>query len=278
MGGGAKLPPYLPLTLPNLELYLDGRLGLGAFADGASVTTWADQSGHSPGRDAIHQTGGTDPTMGRSGTNLTPKGAPTVAFLPAGTKAANDAAGLGSRTPFVWTPPGLRGYTFYWYGQALLKSLTGYNFVNQVAFAGDSTNAKVQFLTDSGAGLGARSNQFGLVDDRGGGNPLTFGATSGIASRWTLNALVLPPPDNNTVPARYYVNGALQPLTTGSPANWLSTVALTPTTASFAVGNTTGLNVSFRGNQGAVIWYSDTHSQATIDLFTLWAGIFLGLT
>lgn len=263
LGGGAKISPFLPLSFPNLELYLDSRLGVSSFADGANVTTWPDQSGHSPGQDAIHNL--IDPTMGRTGSNLTPRGTPSVVF-----QVADDTQGLQCRTAKNWTPVNTRGYTIYYYGKTLSKTVGGnYFFVNQNVFSFDSANFHVQHVQDTGG-----TRNYGLVDDAGGGNPHKFGTTASISGNWALQTLVLPPPNNNTVPCKYYVN-AVQIAQTGGPANYVSTQA---GVSGYALGNTTNFNIAFRGNIGAYFIFSDNHSDATIALFNLWASLFFGLT
>ena len=262
-GGGGRISPFLPLTFPGLELYLDSRLGLSSVTDGSNVSLWPDQSGHSPGQDAI--TNLLDPTMGRSGVNLTPKGKPSVVF-----KVSNDTQGLQCRTAKSWTPVNTNGYTFYYYGLTLAKSLVGYSFINQDVFAFDAANFHAFHLQDSGGA----PRSYGFIDDAGGGNPHRFGTEASIDNKWALQTLVLPPPNNNTVPCQYFVN-AVQIAQVSGPANYVSTQQLT---SGYALGNSTGFNIAFRGNIGAYFIFSRTHTAAQIALFTLWAGIFFGLS
>ena len=258
MGGAGMLRG--PLQFAGLELYLDSRLSLSGFANGANVTSWLDQSGHSPTRDAIHNT--VDPTMGRTGGNLTPKGAPSVVF-----QVANDAQGLQARSTFTWPNPNANGWTVYWYGKALNKAAPPYGFVNQVVWAGDAANVHFQALVDSGG-----PRQFGYIDDAGGGNPHRFGTTASIAGNWHLHTIVLPSPNNNTVNGRYYLDGVLQTQVAG-PATYKVSIA---GAGGYALGNTTGFNVAFDGNLGWLGWFSRTHSQADIDALKLWTSIFFG--
>ena len=265
MGGGAKLHPYLPLVItPSfLELYLDSRLGTSGFANGANVNLLPDQSGHSPARDAI--TNLVDPTMGRSGVSLTPNSVATINF-----RGNNDAQGLQGRTQFNWPAITTRGYTLYWYGLTEQKTVGPYSLVNQVVFAGDPANWHTQHVLNSGGGTAS----CGLVDDAGGGAPKRFVLSANIVNKWQLHTLVLPSPNNNTVAARYYINGVQQSQIGGGATYQCSQTGV----SSYFLGNTGGFNVAFRGNIGAYFLYSTTHSVGTIGLFATWADVFFGLT
>lgn len=265
LGGGTRFPPFFPLTLSHLELYLDSRLSLSGFADGANVTTWVDQSGHSPTRDAIHSTTGlVDPTMGRGAANLTPRGVPTVVW-----KGNNDAQAMESRGTFVVPNPTLRGHTHYWYGKTLQKTApVPYSFVNQLVFDGDPANWHFSFVMDSG-GL---PQSVGWIDDAAAGNPHRFSTSASIQNNYHLHTVVLPSPNNNTVNGRYYIDG-VQIAQVSGPAVYKTSIN---GVSGYVIGNSFGFNVSLSGNTGFHIWYSDTHSDATIALFALWSRIFWG--
>jgi len=265
-GGGAKLPAFLPRIInPSfLELYVDSRNGLSSFADGAAVTLWPDFSGHSPARDAITNT--VNPTMGRSGINLTPKGTETVVW-----KTGSDAQGLIGRTQFTWPLITTRGYTLHFYGLVEAKTTpVPYSFVHQSVWGGDTANFHLIHGINSGDG----NERYGLVDDFGGGNPHRFGTFASISGKWVHHALVLPPPNNNTVPCKYFINGT-QIAQTSGPANYAC--AQTGISA-YSLGNAMNFVVALRGNIGAYFIYSIEQSAATIALFSTWADTFFGIT
>jgi hypothetical protein len=266
-GGGALLPG--PGNFSNLELYLDSRLGLSGFADGANVNLWPDQSGHSPARDAIPTVGGggptLDPTMGRTGANLTPAGAASVVW-----KGNRDDQALAGRTQFNWPQPSLRGYTLYFYGLTEQKTIGPYSFVNQTVFGLDPTNFHLQHTVNTGGA----PQSYGFIDDAGGGNPHRFGTSASVQGKWALHTVVLPPPNNNTVPGLYYLNGVLIAQTAG-PANYQ---ASDTGVSSYGIGNNLGLNVALRGNIGWYAVYSEAHAASRIALLTLWTKVFFGLT
>lgn len=260
-GGVIGVPGPTDAQFGTLEWYVDSRLGLGAFADGANVTTWADQSGHSPTRDSVHQVGWNDPVMIRSGSNLTPKGTPTVRWaIPDAVKPQ----GLASSS-FVW-PATTNGYTFYFYGRVHQKTTPAWAFLDQDWFAGGAGNAFGNSFNANGAG------SIGFIDNNGTGNPHAFNTEASIDNRWLLHTIVLPPPNGGTVPMRYYLNGVSQPQISG-PANWNSNVgANTP----FGLGNSLSANISMRSEMGFGLWYSRAHSQAQISLLSIWASIYFG--
>ncbi len=267
---------FSPLSLPNLELYLDSRLGTSAFADGASLTTWPDFSGHSPIRDAViaaySGAGFVAPTIWKTtGAQLTPTGRPTVEW---GLTTAFPGNILGSAGTFLWPDTATRGYTFYYYGRTISKVTPTWPFVNQVAFGSNNAISALrpELVLDLGTGI-PTPRSIGAVDDAGGGNPHSFNLLSTISNTWKLHTWIFPVPNNNTTPMSYFLNGVSQAQVSG-PANWQ---AATGTTRYNVGGNFTG-NVVVRGNQGFFLWFSDTHSQGIIDLFVNWASAYWGLT
>src|SRR5207248_6450995 len=112
--GQSALPAFYPSSLPNLQLYLDTRLGLGSVLDGGAISTWPDQSGHSPTRDAVAQAGWNKPTLSRTGGNLSPKGKPSAVWA---TPDNPTPQGLGAAGTIGAWPSIAAGYTIYWYGR-----------------------------------------------------------------------------------------------------------------------------------------------------------------
>lgn len=275
-GGGAKLPAFLPLFIDHLELYLDSRLGVGSTADGALLSTWEDLSGHSPTRDAVSQSASSfvDPTYwSTTASQLTPNGLPSVQW---GLTTASPGNILASAGIFPWPDITPRGYTFYYYGRVLGKTTPTYPAVNQGWFGPTNKIATFagQNLFDSGTGP-APGRSVGVVDTAGGGNPHQFSQRSLIDNQWRLHTIIWPTPFNNTVPCRYFIDAVEQAQVAG-PTNFdlgggIGTVAYT-------LGNLWNGNTVVRGNQGYCCWYSDTHSQARINLFKVWTDLFFGLT
>ncbi len=261
VGGG--VPLLGPSLFSDLELYLDSRLGTSGFIDGANVSLVPDQSGHSPNRDAI--TFAVDPTMGRSGTNLSPRGQPTL-----NCRGNNDAQGLQSRGTFVVPPiTASKGHTFYFYGLSEAKSTPApYSFVNQAWFAGDPANWHFQGIANSGGGTASWS----FVDDAGGGAPHRYVLSAALAGQWHLHTVVLPPPNNNTMSAVYYVDG-FPVAQIGGPATYQTSIG---GVSGYGFLNTLGFNIAYRGNAGWMGWYSRDHTAATVAALARWTGIIFG--
>lgn len=258
-GGTAGFGPYFPLSLPNLELYLDSRIGISA-ADGAAFAPWLDQSTNA--RDAIAAGGSFLNPVYHSASSLTPKGKATVEW---GTATAFPGNALGSAS-FGWPLIGTRGYTTYWYGKPIAKTAAPYPFINQTAWNRGNANQSVGLLLDDGSG------GVGIQDDNGGGAPHVFSSLSTVGGGWHVFTSVFPVPDNNTVPCRFYVDGALKSQVSG-PTNYVSSLAGND---SYILGNAGNGNTVVRGFQGFFLWYSDTHSLATINQVKTWAGIYFG--
>ena len=270
--GGRLLSPYLPLLYPHLELYLDSRLGISGVADGATLASWADQSGHSPTRDGATASafGFTDPTYwSTTASKLTPKGKPVVEW---GLTTASPGNLLKSTGSFLW-PTQARGYTFYYYGLTVTKTTPTYPAVNQGWFGATNTISALAPLNilDSGTGP-APGRSIGIADDNGGGNPHQFSQLSAISNQWKMHTIVYPTPMNGTLPPLYYLNGVAQTEVAG-PGN-LTLVG--PGTNFYTLGGNWTGNIVVKGRQGFALWFSDIHSQATISLFNLWASIFFG--
>lgn len=245
-----------PATEAHCELYLSSILGMSSYVNGASVTSWPDQSGNA--RHAVSLGGFTQPVF--STADLTPLGKNTV-------KWAGVLDALANASAFTWPTIATRGYTFYHYCRTEAKSAPPYDFVNQVVFARGSTSG-LGILAHSGGGAG----KYGFVDDAGGGAPKVFGTHASIANQYHLHTIVLPSPNNGTVPLRYYLDGVLQ-TQTGGGTNYQSSLVGTDT---YILGQGSSGNVTFQGKQGFFIWYSDTHAQAKIDQFVSWAGSVFG--
>src|SRR5690242_10645713 len=106
-GGGVL---FSPQALPNLELYLDSRLGVTG-ADGSTVTAWPNQASTGTARDGLPDTGN-----GNAGNVILKKNAPTS---PSGVQTLlfsgvdfPSAPVFRSRTAFQW-PSISQGYTLY---------------------------------------------------------------------------------------------------------------------------------------------------------------------
>lgn len=264
---GRRAQPFSPFNFPNLELYLDSRFGVTA-ADGATFGTWEDQTANS--RDALTRTadGFTDPTYWSSTVaNLTPNGQPTVEWGLTTAFPGNILASAAFAFPTM-----ARGYTFYHYERVLAKTAGPYPSVNQVMLAGHNgalVTVMPQLLLDSGGA----NRRLGIVDAAGGGAPKEFDTLASIAGAWKIHTVIFEAPGNNTTPCHYFVNGVEQTQFAGNPFG-----DFVMGMQGYSIGGAVNGNVVARCRQGFFIWYSDTHNQATINLFVAWAAALWGLT
>lgn len=269
-----RVVPFSPLQIPNLELYLDSRLGVPGATDGNTFGTWNDQSGHA--RNAVSMGGAppfVDPTYWiTTGANLTPTGQPTVEW---GLTTAFPGNALASAA-FLW-PVMTRGYTFYSYELISGKTAGPYPFVNQVIWAG-WTGAFVttppQLAFDTGTGP-APGRSLGAIDVAGGGNPHQYSQRSTVDALWRIKTWVWNPPINNTTTIDFYVNNVAQAQVAG-PAN--GDLGAGPGTQRYSIGGAANGNVCARCRQGFFLWYSDAHDSATRALFLAWANTLWGLS
>lgn len=262
--GGALLPPYYPSSLSGLQLYLDTRLGLSSVLDTGNISTWPDQSGHSPTRDAVAQAGWNTPTLARSGTNLTPKGLPSAVWA---TPDAVTPQGLGAAGSIGAWPSLAAGYTIYWYGRPHQKTTPAWGFVNQHWFGSDGGSGTNVFGIMN---TGGAPQSYGIQDNAGGGNPHRFGTTASVVEGWHLFTLQLPA-GSGSVPCRFWVDGVEITQVSG-PANYTSGIG----TGQYILGNSIAGNISMRAEMGFLAWYNTAHSAAQIALFKLWASIYWG--
>jgi hypothetical protein len=247
--GGRLIPSDFPLS-PNfahLEEYYDSR-GL-TFANGATVTTWPDLSGHSPTRDmtTVGLIGGmVGPTMIASGGQLSPKGKGLVSF-----NGTNSGLTTGTINPF---PVGTRGHTFYTYARWAHTSAPPAAFAGAVIWITSLFNSVCKEL-------GLQTVGTNLLYTRDSGGFHTAGASpSGIHQI----AVVMTPP-NVLV---FYVDGVVRATSTYT----LGGNAADTTALSDCINN----NVPLNADMGHFVWYSDAHTAAQVALFYLWASIYWG--
>lgn len=115
-----------PLSLAP-KLYLSSLLGLSGFADGASVTSWPDQSASGFNAAAADTT---FPVMRRTGFRVSANGSPTVSFDGL-TQGIGDAGDLTTNIPYT------NGLTVIAYGR-MYGSVSGPSFCSVVWQPGTS--------------------------------------------------------------------------------------------------------------------------------------------
>lgn len=235
--GGRLLPPFFPLNLPNLEEYYDARTPALTLANGANVNPWVDLSGKS--RNMNNFPFDNPPTLIKTGSNLSPKGKPLVAA-----NGVDQSLITGTINPMP--NPNTRGYSFHVYGNWLASG--GGGIIWQ-----DDTGLRPQLIINTSNGDLAWRDTANVRNFPGQGltgfHLYSFVFALGGAGR-------------------VYRDGVL----VGS-ATW--TIAYNTMAATILFCNQVQ-NAHLPVREGFFCWYSDTHSAATVSLFSLWTSIFWG--
>lgn len=218
-----------PATLPHLEWYLRADTLTGV--NGSPVTTWPDSSGHSPARDAAG--GGTVlPTLQ---VGASPNGLNMVQYH---TSAQSNHTGSFGNTPGITN---VRGYTFYLYYRQ--QDLT----LGQI-FLNIPTGTGLQITNVNAAAFGNGQPDGVIVIHNGG-----FASAGAMTAGVHVTSIVFPPPTITGI-GRTYQDGVLK----------LShTWAWNDIEGPYNVGINGNFANPFHGQFGALIMYSDNHSDAT---------------
>lgn len=235
-GGGAGLPPYLPLSFDHLEEYYDTRLGLSGVANLGNVDPWPDYSGN--GRNMVGTGTPAVPTMQRAAGLLTPKGVATVFW----SILANSALGSGT----IAYPTNARGMCFYSYAY---RSATGAAVEWQ-----DSTGGRPQLIWGTAGSIGWRDTLGTHAITPQAGNDARFRQLC-----WNFKT-------NGT--CDLYANGTLK----GSDSwSWTDQV-----NAATELGNNQVFAAPEDSLMAYFVWYSRAHTAAEIALHALWSDVYFG--
>ncbi len=248
--GGGVLGFPSPLQFPNLELYLNSKLGI-AGNDGDRIHTWPDQSGKVRNAVGAGEFDAVYRTIQANGAS--PNGSPTLQTD--GFDAPFRQFWLNN-SPNLNPWPGLtNGYSFYW---VLNPRLPNSSSTNQALWMEGGTSRFRIYLEQTGV--------YALVDEAGAGTPRA--TTRAFQTGWQSGRAIIHGPSPGT--ADMYLNGTL--------LTWAGTNVITLNTAlcigyvldQLGLNNVEGLN-SF---QGAFVWFSVAHplsTQKLIDNYLRWS-------
>lgn len=225
LGGGSDRE--FPLTIPNLELWL--RADLGVTLTAGKVSNWADQSGHSPARDAVQATAGNQPVVTASSLN----GKPGLTF-----DGATSNRFMRGALPGIFADP--------WTLVTVSKMATGSQFggILDVTSAAGNTN-QGQLLLQNG---GQRSYRYGNAADL----QYSLSSTAGI-----LNFAVCTKLGTNSQVSDIYEKTVLKNTTS-------KTVSSTLSLTQYRVGRLFQDVFPFEGDIEEVACYSKALSTAEI--------------
>lgn len=235
-----------PLAFPFLELYVDSRLGTSGYAQGALVDPWPDQSVN--GRNLTNNGFDIAPAMQRT-INLSPNGVELVRF-----NGTNTALATGTINPF---PTAVRGHTYYAYGDWRNTTAPPAPFAGSIVWQTDvftSSPKELLFHQVAGTNNGFRDAT---------GTRLTNVRQNGFHQiAYVFNA------PNGVGAGEVYIDGVLA----GSFTPW----SVGGSAAAVGTLGNANSNVPMNVDLGHFLWYSDTHTPATIGLFAAWAALVWG--
>lgn len=224
--------PIDPATLSDLELYLKSdSADINALANGATVTTWADQSGHNRGVFGIY--------------NGTPK--KVTANSPNGLAMISIGANTGMAGSSFGSPgvPNTNGITLYaYYSQDTLPGTQ--EFLLEWPSTGQATTL---WALDPVGGVNVAVR---------GGNPATVLQGPPATTGFHILAAVFTPPAGVGI-VQLMVDGVLQAGSQVQNARLQNT---------YEIGCSTGGNLSLTGKVGAVVACSTAHSVSTMQGIT----------
>lgn len=240
-GTSDGLSPLDPSILPYLELYLRSDQITGA--DGAAVNLITDLS--PKGRNTATVAGATDPTLRKTGANISTNGTQTLEW-----NTALDNLKV-IMTPATPTIPNTNGYTIYAYWKQV--ALGGYGN-DQSIFESAVGTSTVEMVALSHTNNGYASNgKYGFKYKNGVWGTTTTTATTG----WHLGILEFTPPVNSTGAVTMTVDGvALTP----APTGWTTEI-----NELLYIGNNSGSNSALIGNLGALVIFSNVFSTTIRD-------------
>lgn len=244
---GVTGPPIIsPGGLPNLELYVDSRLGVSG-SDGAAITTWPDQTPNL--RDLLRQGATPAPTLLTTSTT-SPKGVQLLRWTPApGPGFVNGTSMATAILTNLNFPTSARGMTVYMWG-VFRATTNDFNLATGFRTITDGN-------WESGIQSSDGTHRMYIRTNSGGGATRLFG-TAQVTPVTGVLTWIYRPPNDGTGAAQLYVNGTLQ--SPAASALWQITQTQT---GNILVGtaDTAGTR-SFDADLGAVIWYSDAHTDA----------------
>lgn len=241
-GSGDGLSPLDPSILPYLELYLRSDQITGA--DGAAVNLITDLS--PKGRNTATVAGATDPTLRKTGANISINGTQTLEW-----NSALDNLKV-IMTPVAPTIPNTNGYTIYAYWKQVgLGSFSG-NAQSIFESAIGTSTVEMVALSHTNNGYASNGN-YGFKYKNSTRATTTTAATTG----WHLGILEYTPPVNSTGTAKMTVDGvALSP----TPTAWTTAID-----ELLYIGNNTGSVSGLDGCLGALVIISNVYSTAIRD-------------
>jgi hypothetical protein len=241
-GTSDGLSPLDPSVLPYLELYLRSDQITGA--DGAAVNLITDLS--PKGRNTAAVAGATDPTLRKTGANISINGTQTLEW-----NSALDNLKV-VMTPPTPTIPSTNGYTIiaYW-KQVGLGSFSG-NGQNIFESAVGTSTTELMALSHTNNGYASNGN-YGFKYQLNTRATTTTAATTG----WHLGILEFTPPASGAGAVTLTVDGTtLSP----APTNWTTVI-----NELLYIGNNSGSNSGLNGALGALVIISNVYSTAVRD-------------
>jgi hypothetical protein len=241
-GTSDGLSPLDPSILPYLELYLRSDQITGA--DGAAVNLITDLSPKA--RNTATVAGSTDPTLRKTGANISTNGTQTLEW-----NSALDSLKV-IMTPATPTIPNTNGYTIYAYWkQVALGSYSG-NAQNIFESAIGTSTIEMVALSHTNNGY-ASNGKYGFKYKNG-----TWGTTTTTAATgWHLGILEYTPPVNSTGTVTMTVDGTtLSP----TPTGWTTEI-----NELLYLGNNSGTNSGLNGAFGALVIISNVYSTTIRD-------------
>lgn len=254
--GGA--PAINPLSLPNLELYLNSTLGLSGAHDSA-VSTWPNQSSHGTARDGLQDIVAIQPRL-QTTSNLSPTGKQLVRF-----DGLNSPNGDTMDSPTFSVPSPTDGQTFYCWIRARQPART--QFPNFTHLFSDRSTRRNPALYLGGID---EDNKYGMSVNSSIGPGTRYHFDTFAPGVQTIVWVLSPPAASCTV--RFFRNG----VETGTDALVGSASGFVGGFDLCSANGSLGGNGAVDGDLGAFIWYSVAHSAGIRTGVTAWLQSYFG--